>query len=260
MGLLQSTGGMLRLLAVLLHASVQLMIQRPRTRAARALWLHQLCRRAVQVFAVDVRTSGKFPEAGVLVSNHLSYLDIVVFASIHPCVFVSKAEIRTWPLIGWMTTMSGTVYVERGRGGSARRAGAEMRVAAEDGLPVLFFPEGTTSNGDTVLKFHSGLLSEARSAQQPITAAFIRYALTEDNRGQTVRDSVAYWGDQAMLPHVFGFFALRGVRAEVAFADAPIQFAEGAGSRKPLAIETRQAVCLLSEEHSAQTEELEAVP
>ena len=252
-------GGMLRLLAVLLHASGQLLWRRPRTRAARALWLHQLCRRAVRIFGVDVRTASTFPEHGVLISNHLSYLDIVVFASIHLCVFVSKAEIRSWPLIGWMTTMSGTVYVERGRGGSARAAGAEMRAAAEDGLPVVFFPEGTTSNGDTVLKFHSGLLSEARKAGQPVTAAFLRYSLTGEDRGQRVSDVVAYWGEQPMLPHVFRFLALRGVRAEVTIADAPIRLAEGTVSRKPLAIEARRAVCALGEACRERAEEMESV-
>ena len=68
---------------------------------------------------IAVRCQGTFPERGVVISNHLGYLDIIAFAALHPCVFVAKSEIRRWPLLGWMTTMAGTVYVERGRGGSA---------------------------------------------------------------------------------------------------------------------------------------------
>jgi len=250
---------MLRLMVVLLDASVELVIRRPRTRAGRALWLHQLCRRAIRIFDVEVRAMGAFPERGVLISNHLSYLDIVVFASIHPCVFVSKAEIRLWPLLGWMTTMAGTVYVVRGRGESARQAGEGMRVAAQDGLPVVLFPEGTTSNGDTVLKFHSGLLSEALRAGLPVTAASVRYSLTEENGGRRASDVVAYWGECAMLPHVFRFLSLRGVRAEVRMAKEPIRFVEGAASRKLVAVEARRAVCALNEACSPRVEEMESV-
>ena len=63
--------------------------------------------------------TGEFPDGGVVISNHVSYLDIIVFAALKPCVFVSKAEIAQWPVLGWMTTMAGTVYVNRGHGGSA---------------------------------------------------------------------------------------------------------------------------------------------
>ena len=221
------------------------------------MWLHQLCRRAVRIFGVEVRAEGVFPGRGVLIANHLSYLDIVVFASIHPCVFVSKVEIRSWPLLGWMTTMAGTVYVARGRGNSARQAGSEMRVAAEEGLPVVFFPEGTTSNGESLLKFHSGLLSEALAAGQPITAAYLNYSFTADNGGRRASDAVAYWGEHPMLPHVFRFLSLQGVRADVTIASEPIRFAQGAVSRKLAAVEARRAVCQLREERTARVDEMQ---
>ena len=259
LNLLRSFWGMAKLFAVLLGASAQLLLHRPRTRRERALWLHRLCRRAVRIFGVEVQVGGPFPERGVLIANHLSYLDIVVVASIHPCVFVSKVEIRSWPLLGWMTTMAGTVYVARGRGNSARQAGSEMRVAAEEGLPVVFFPEGTTSNGESLLKFHSGLLSEALAAGQPITAAYLQYSLAANNGGRRASDAVAYWGEQPMLPHVFGFLSLRGVRADVTIASEPIRFAEGVASRKLAAVEARRAVCQLRDTGSARAEEMQPI-
>ncbi len=250
---------MVRLAGVLLRASMQLVVSRPSTRHDRAMWLHRLCRRAVGVFDLEVSTTGGLPERGVVISNHLSYVDIVVFASLGPCVFVSKAEVEGWPLLGWMTTMAGTVYVSRGRRGSAKEAGGGMRAAAEEGLPVVFFPEGTTSSGAGILKFHSGLLAEAMAGeQQPVTAAYLRYTLTQDNGGRTVEDDVAFWGEQPMLPHVFRFLSLRGVRAEVAIDDEPIVFTAGTSARKQVALEARRAVCALSEECAGRAEEMEA--
>ena len=118
-----------------------------------------------------------------------------------------------------------------------------MRAAADAGLPVVVFPEGTTSNGETILKFHSGLLAEAVCAEEPVTAAYLRYWLAPGNGGATARDDVAWWGERGLVAHAWRFVSLRGVRAEVTFADGPIGFGAEAGKRKLLAIEARRAVC-----------------
>jgi 1-acyl-sn-glycerol-3-phosphate acyltransferase len=94
---------------------------------------------------IEVRVQGRFPEYGAVISNHLSYLDIVV---LRRCILVClcrRRRFRQWPVVGWMTTMSGTVYVERGHGGSAMQAREGMQAAVDAGLPVVFFPEGTTT-------------------------------------------------------------------------------------------------------------------
>ncbi len=260
MGLVRSIGRLAIVGLLILHACAQLILKRPSTRKDRALWLHHLCRRAINIFGVDVRLHGALPEHGILISNHLSYLDIIVFSSIKPVVFISKAEIESWPVIGWMTTMAGTVYVTRGKGGSAKEAGSGMRSAAEDGLPVVLFPEGTTSDGETILRFHTGLLSEALKAEQPVTASFLRYSLTEPNGTRSVRDDVAFWGEHPMLPHVFRFLSLHGVRAEVSVAPAPIHFLAPATSRKLVAIEARKAVCALGATESTVARQLQPVP
>nr|WP_213806921.1 lysophospholipid acyltransferase family protein [Granulicella sp. dw_53] len=234
-------------------AGTELLVTRPATRQARADWLHRFCARAMKRFGVEIEVVGRYPEAGAVISNHLGYLDIVVFAALHPCVFVSKAEIARWPVVGWMTTMSGTVYVERGRGGSARRASGGMQTAAKAGLPVVFFPEGTTTNGEAMLKFHSGLLAQAMEAGQPVTAAYVSYELGEGNEaGVTVADDVAYWGDTPMWPHVFRFLALRNVRAVVRFAEEPIRFSSDLLHRKQAAVEAYNAVSALERASLAQ--------
>ena len=194
---------------------------------------------------IPVSVIGRFPEDGAVISNHLSYLDIVVLAALRPCVFVAKAEITRMPVLGWMTTNSGTVYVERGHGGSAMRASEAMREAMAAGLPVAFFPEGTTSNGKALLKFHTGLLGQALAAKAPITAVFLRYSLTKDNGpGVTVEEDVC-WGEKPLLAHVFGFLGLRGVHAEVRFGEGPIVFSSDAMHRKAAAVEAQAAVARL---------------
>lgn len=227
-------------------AGTELLVKRPATREARADWLHQFAGRAIRGLEVEIDVTGRFPEQGAVISNHLSYLDIVVFAALRPCVFVSKAEIQSWPMLGWMTTMAGTVYVARGHGGSAVRARSGMRAASEAGLPVVFFPEGTTTNGSELLKFHSGLLAQAMEEGEPVTAAYVRYSLAPGNEaGVTVADDVCYWGDAKMLPHIFRLLGLRGLRAEVRFAPTPIKFSSDVLHRKQAAMEARAAVAAL---------------
>ena len=236
-----------RLLGMFVVAGTELLVKRPATREQRADWLHRFCARAMRGLGIEIRVEGMFPARGAVISNHLSYLDIVVFATLHPCVFVSKEEIRRWPVVGWMTTMSGTVYVARGHGGSAMKARKEMQAALDAGLPVVFFPEGTTSNGSQLLKFHSGLLSQVIAGGAPVTAAYLSYSLAEDNgSGVSVADDVCYWGDRNMLAHIFRFLALRGVRAEVRFAEEPIAFSSDGLHRKMAAVEARSAVAALA--------------
>jgi 1-acyl-sn-glycerol-3-phosphate acyltransferase len=195
---------------------------------------------------IEITVEGVFPGRGAVISNHLSYLDIVVFATLHPCVFVSKEEVRTWPVVGWMTTMSGTVYVARGHGGSAMKARKEMQAALDAGLPVLFFPEGTTSNGSQLLKFHSGLLSQVIGGGAPVTATYLSYRFVVDNGPDvSVTDDVCYWGNRNMLAHIFKFLALRGVQAQVRFAEEPIAFSSNGLHRKMAAVEARSAVAEL---------------
>ena len=235
-----------RLIAMFARAGAELALTRPSTRQKRAEWLHRFCASAMRGMGIEVKVSGSFPEQGAVISNHLSYLDIVVYAAVHPCVFVSKAEIKSWPVVGWMTTMSGTVYVERGHGGSAIKARAGMQAAVDAGLPVVFFPEGTTSDGSGLLKFHSGLLAQAMEGGAPVTAAYIRYGFREDNGPDvSVADDVCYWGDRNMLAHIFTFLGLRGVQAEVRFAERPIEFSSDALHRKQAAVEARAAVAAL---------------
>ena len=254
MGRLRAIGRGIKLIGYFLEASGELIVDRPETRQLRADWLHTFCARAMRGMGISVSVQGAFPAGGAVISNHLSYLDIVVLASLHPCVFVSKVEIAKMPVLGWMTTNAGTVYVERGRGGSAIRASNAMKEAMDAGLPVVFFPEGTTSNGKALLKFHSGLLGQALMAKAPMTAAFLRYSLTEDNGPHVDVSTDVCWGDKPLLAHIFGFLGLRGVHAEVRFGDKPIAFTSDGMHRKKAAVEAQAAVAKLGDGISVTNE------
>lgn len=248
MSVLRSLLRTVQLAGYFVRFGTELLVRRPATREARADWLHRFCASAIQGMGIEIEVSGEFPYRGALISNHLSYLDIIVFASLHPCVFVSKAEVADYPVLGWMTTMAGTVYVSRGHGGSALKAWAGMDAALNAGLPVVFFPEGTTSNGSGLLKFHSGLLAQVLAARACVTAGHICYHLDEENDDATVSDDVCYWGDNVQLPqHIFRLLGLRGIRAEVRFADTPIKFSSDLDHRKRAAQEAWAAVGELSQ-------------
>ncbi|MEO6912129.1 MAG: lysophospholipid acyltransferase family protein [Edaphobacter sp.] len=257
MSFLRSLGRSIWLMGMFAEAGAELLLRRPATREARADWLHRFAARTVRRLRVEIEVTGAFPMRGTVISNHLSYLDIVVFAALRPCVFVSKAEIQTWPVLGWMTTMAGTVYVSRGRGGSAVKARSGLQAAADAGLPVVFFPEGTTTDGSGLLKFHSGMLAQAMEEREPVTAAYLRYSLGAGNGPEVaVANDVCYWGDAQMLPHIFRLLGLRGLKAEVRFAEHPIAFSSDVLHRKMAAIEARFAVAALSEQAAVEGDEV----
>ena len=246
-----------KFLALLLFGATALLIRRPRTRAARAEWLHSFAAMLLRNLGIAFRRRGTYPASGVVISNHMGYLDIMAFSALARCVFVSKSEIASWPLIGWMTTMSGTVYVQRGRGGSANRAKAHLAAVAGENVPIVFFPEGTSSDGSSILPFRSGLLYDCIEAGQPITAAFIRYRLTRPNNSPDAASHLPYWDDTPITRHAFRLLALRGIEVEISFADAPIAFSAAAlADRQLAAIEARAAVLSLSELTQSSAAEL----
>lgn len=249
---LRSVGRAVKLTLIFLFSAIGLAIRRPATRSKRAEWLQAFCARLLRTMGIAVSVEGTFPKSGVVVSNHMGYLDIVGFAAQGRCVFLAAAELAKVPLLGWMATMAGTIYVERGSGGSAVRARASLLAAAEDGIPIVIFPEGTTTDGTTMLPFRSGALAQVMQAGLPVTAAFVRYRLSEDNgAGVSVQNDVAYWGDEVQLfPHIFGLLGLRGVELLIRIADQPIAFSAPDLERKQAAQEARAAVMQLGQMHS----------
>ena len=201
---------------------------------ARATWLHHWSRFACRVLGLRVRTHGSMPSASLLVSNHLSYLDIVVLSSIRPCVFVAKRDVATWPLFGWLANAAGTIFVDRERRFSSPKAVDAIAEAIANGSLVVIFPEGTSSDGSSVLPFKSALLESAVQLRAPIATASIEYALDDGS----VADEICYWRDMTLVPHLLNLFLKREIRAIYSFSPAKVR----EGNRKEIARELRHEI------------------
>jgi 1-acyl-sn-glycerol-3-phosphate acyltransferase len=163
---------------------------------------------------MDIAVSGSLPSSGLVVSNHLSYLDILFFASAMPCIFVSKSEVLSWPLIGILARCGGTVFVERGRTQGVDEPASEIADALTLGVPVVLFPEGTSTDGSTVLPFRTALFQPAIAAESPILPAAIRYSVDGG-----VEADLCYYGEITFLPHLFGALAYPKIEAKIVSAN-----------------------------------------
>src|SRR5258708_32174078 len=131
---------------LLVAAVVDCRIRRPKVGAEGAVWIHGWCRRIVRVLGFRCEVEGWVPRDGAVVSNHLSYLDILLYSSVQPFAMVAKTEVRGWPLLGWLTAQAGTGDVEGGGGPKTDGGGhAALAEAYGSGLPVLVVPEGRTN-------------------------------------------------------------------------------------------------------------------
>src|SRR5207247_3767973 len=181
---------------------------------ARAEWLHRWSRFASRVVGIRMTTIGSMPRSGLLVCNHLSYLDVIVLSSIRPCVFVAKGDVAAWPLFGWLARAAGTIFVDRERRLSSPAVLNRVRRAISGGLLVVVFPEGTSSDGSTVLPFKSALLESAVQLKCPVASASVQYALDDGS----VADEVCYWRDMTLVPHLLHLFFKREIRSRCSFS------------------------------------------
>jgi len=202
-----------------------------------AAWLQRWTRKFLRVLNIRVTSTGMPPRRGMLVSNHLSYLDIAVLGSMAPMIFVSKKEVRDWPVFGWLSRCAGTLFVDRNRRPDVKRVTGEMSQLLNSGIVVALFPEGTSSNGNDVLRFRSPLLEPAVSLGWPVTSAFLSYRVAD---GSTEND-VCYWGDMDFLPHLMKLLSKKEVFATITFGLPK----EADFDRKELAFRLREEVIRL---------------
>ena len=147
--------------------------------STRAIWGHDLALRLLRVFGIKIEWKGNIPSDGLLVCNHLSYLDILIIASLTPCVFVAKSEVKHWPVLGWFAMLTGTLFVHREKRSQTALSVDEIGTALRRGSLVVLFPEGTSSGGETVLPFKSSLLEPAVQQSHPLSVSFLAYELTD---------------------------------------------------------------------------------
>lgn len=182
----------------------------------RALWLQTTCRGIIDSLGIRYRVEGVPATHGLVVSNHLSYLDILIYSAVMPCVFISKTEVNAWPYFGFAARSAGTLFIDRSSRASAAAVAAEMEQRLKLPIPVLLFPEGTSTDGSTVLRFHSTLFEPAVRSGAAVTAAAVRYTI----ENKVPEHELCWYGDTPFLPHLWKTLGTPGFSAELRFGEA----------------------------------------
>ena len=203
----------------------------------RASWLHRWSRVLLRRWKISVESVGTMPTWGLIVSNHLSYLDVLAFSALGPCIFVSKMEVRRWPVFGSLARFAGTIFVNRKCTKSTAEANGQIGMALRENVAVVLFPEGTSSDGSNLLPFRSSLFEATIQNGEPIMPASIRY----EAQGGFVNCDVCYWGDMTFVPHLLTLLSLRGISASIRFGEQ----IQGQQSRKSAARLAHLAVAQL---------------
>ena len=173
----------------------------------------------------------------LIVANHVSWLDIFVINSLHPCRFVAKSDIRDWPLLGWLSDRSGTIFIARGRVRDVRRIFEGLVASIRAGEHVAFFPEGTTAAQGTVLPFHANLFEAAIDAHVPVQPYALRYL---DQNGN-LHHAVDFIGDMTFAQSIIAI--LKGPPVIAQLIVLPVIGTDGA-HRRELAATARNAIAL----------------
>ncbi|MEM6639054.1 MAG: lysophospholipid acyltransferase family protein [Pseudomonadota bacterium] len=204
-----------------------------RLQRAFGLWARGLLR----VLNVSLTVRGTPPTTpGLLISNHLGYLDIVVLAATVRATFVSKSEVARWPGIGPAVTLLGTIYVDRSRRRDVARVNKLIAESLERGRSVIVFAEGTSSNGDDILPLRPSLLDVAEDGHYPVHYARLDFQTPPG--APDAGEAVCWWGDAPFLPHLLGLLQVPSVQALVHFGDETVPVAD----RKTLALTLREKI------------------
>lgn len=193
-------------------------------------------RRMLHMLGITLASRGT-PRGGatLLVANHVSWLDILAINAVQPARFVSKADVRGWPLIGWLVACGGTLFIERERKRDALRVVHQVAEALQQGQVVAVFPEGTTSEGHDLLPFHANLLQAAISTGTPIQPVALRFSDAKD----AVSAAAPYVGDTHLLRSLWMVVTAHGLRAQLRWL--PATDARHA-DRRALALTLRQQI------------------
>lgn len=195
--------------------------------------------RLLRVIGVRLKadTAPSLPNGALLVCNHVSWLDIYLIYAAQRVHFVSKSEVRNWPVAGWLARKTGTLFIERGRRADTARINTEMGELMRSGAWVAVFPEGTTSDGRALRRFMPSLLQPAIELNCPIVPAALRYR-TPDNAYSA---APAYIDDISMWHSLLKIVSEPGIVAELHFGEPILPN----GHRRELAAQAEAATARL---------------
>lgn len=240
--------GVFRGLRVVLHIVYGLMIAVvfPRFQPAARRRIQK--RWSVELLSIlNVRIEGNAMQdlrSGIVVTNHISWLDIFVLSSMAPMRFVAKSDVRHWPMIGWLCARAQTLFIERGRARDAARINRQVVEMLHEGACLAVFPEGTTTDGTQVAAFHASLLQPAVDAHAQIHPVVIRY---QDARG-VHSTAAAYIDDLSFAASLWNILCCRSLH--VRLVATPSLAAAGSDRRTLARLAYQQISATLSFMHA----------
>lgn len=156
-------------------------------------------------------TSSRF-----IVSNHLGYLDGIVLGSLFPVIFVTKRQVKRWPLIGQLLTLLGTIFVDREDKKDILRVVDVISKMLGQEANVLLFPEGTSTNGEKLLPFQSAFFAAPLMARAPVVPVTLTYRLVDQQPVSAAnRDRVCWYGDMSFAPHLWDLLGAHRIEVSV---------------------------------------------
>lgn len=204
----------------------------------RAQAVQQWARQTLNVLELQVQADAPLPQnfAGLVVCNHLSWLDVLVLQSLMPVTFVAKSEVKHWPLIGYLAQRAGTVFVNRGRARSAQSMVERTTAAMRSAQAVVVFPEGTSSDGSQLRRFHANIFESALRARAPVQTLALQYRQADTDASAAAAHFI---GDMGLLTSMRQVMATPGMRAVVRVGEC---IACEGHSRKTLALHAQTSV------------------
>ena len=195
------------------------------------LWSRAMCR----ILGIHVVKRGAEKTiSGFAVCNHVSYIDVIVVGSVRPSSFLAMHEVKGWPLMGWLASLGGTIFVNRKSKRAAIGVMQEIERKIDHGVTVIIFPEGMTSDGKSIRRFKSTFFSVPARKNVPVTPVSIRYP-------EALLGTVAWYGGMKLAPHFWNLLGGKSIKA-VLYLNQPVY-----GLAEEMSVvEARKRLCALA--------------
>src|SRR5699024_4460813 len=197
------------------------------------LWARLMC----TILNIDIQLEGNPPEPPFfLVSNHLSYIDVIPLWLLTKGTFIAKSEVSTWPFFGWATRILGVIFIDRNMRRDVQRVNKLIASSISDRQGVMIFPEGTSTNGTDVKVFHSSLLQYPAEEYMPVSYVTLSYR--SGNAERPASQHICWWDDMPFFGHFWELLKLSGFEVSVIFGEKPVRERD----RKRLADRLRERI------------------
>lgn len=207
--------------AVYLIFLVPLVITKSPYEPLRNFFMTVWSRGMLWLFNVHIVLKGKIPEPPFfLVSNHLSYLDVIVYYSILKATFIAKMDVKSWPVLGFLIQSMGVIFINRNKRSDVKRVNQLISSNLNRYQGIILFPEGTTSPGETVLPFRASLLEYPAANNLSVHFSAIRYQTGKND--PPAYKHVSWWGDMEFFQHLYQMATLKQINVKVIFGEKTI--------------------------------------